>query len=388
MKIAYVTTFDIQKPESWPKRHLGLYGAAAKIIQTLKTEDTVVEHLGSLARKRSPITRLKWQFYRNFHQKDFYSWADPIVQRHYARQIKQQLSNSNTDILLCPENVIPIANVKPDRPLVLWTDATLGSLVDFYPYLSNLCAETRRNLMRMEKKALERCSLLIVTSRWAAQSAHQLYNIPLSKIKVIPRGAEQIHQIPSTAIKTAIEQRRHEPCNLLFIGVEWQRKGGDTALSVAQALNDKGLETELHIVGCTPPHDSPEFVKAHGFIDRSTTSGQAKMNQLFQNAHFLIYPTKADAMGMALSEAASFGVPALANNVGGIADIVKTDITGQIFALDSHPNDYCRFVMRYMSDVVNYQSLAYSTFESYQNTMSWLAVGEQARTAFESLLKT
>ena len=59
------------------------------------------------------------------------------------------------------------------------------------------------------------------------------------------------------------------------------------------------------------------------------------MNQLFQNAHFLIYPTKADAMGMALSEAAAFGVPALASNVGGIADIVKTNITGQTFAVDS-----------------------------------------------------
>ncbi len=170
------------------------------------------------------------------------------------------------------------------------------------------------------------------------------------------------------------------------MGVNWQRKGGDMALKVAQRLNDEGLATELHVVGCTPPGDIPSFVKVHGFINRETEAGKAHIDQMFQSAHFLIYPTKADALGMVLSEAAAFGVPALASNVGGIPGLVKADITGQTFAVDADPDEYCAFVMSYMNDTNQYQSLAYSTFENYKNNMSWPAVGAQARAAFRELL--
>jgi glycosyltransferase involved in cell wall biosynthesis len=387
MKIAYVTTFDIQNPASWPKRHLGLYSASSEIIQNLEAEQTTVEYLGMLNRKRSPLTRIKWQLYKKIFQKDFYSWADPLVQRHYSRQIAYKLSSSSADILLCPENAIPLANFEPDRPMVLWTDAALGSLIDFYPYLSNLCTETRRNLLTMEKRVMERCSLIILNSEWAAQSAHKLYDVPLSKIRVIPRGTNHIHKFSSENIKTVIEQRKHKPCRLLFIGVEWQRKGGNTALSIAQSLNDRGFKTELHIVGCTPPIDLPTFVKVHGFIDRSTALGQTKMNQLNQMAHFLIYPTRADALGMVINEAASFGVPALASEVGGISSLVKANITGKTFPVDCELDDYCQFIMGCMEDPAKYQSLAYSTYENCKRNLSWLAVGEQGRIAFQRLLR-
>lgn len=386
MMIACVTTFDLTNPDSWPKRHLGLYGASAQIAQTLQREEVSVEYLGPLSRKRSPITRFKWLFYRNLFQQDFYSWADPIVSRHYAHQIEDKLSRSDADILLCQENAIPLARVQPDRPMVLWTDATLGSLIDFYPYLSNLCRETRQNLLKMEQRVLERCSLIVLTSQWAAQRAHDLYGIPLAKIEIIPRGANQSHNLPPEAIKAAVERRPSRPCKLLFVGVEWTRKGGDIALEVATALNHQGLETELHVVGCVPPVDAPSFVKVHGFINRTTPAGRSALADLFQSAHFLIFPTRADTFGVVISEAASFGVPTLATEVGGIASVVKAGVTGKTFALESDLNEYCQFVAAYMANIERYRALAYSTLEHYQAYMSWSAIGDQAIAAFRSLL--
>ena len=385
MKIACVTTFDIHNPAGWPRRHLGLYGASAKIAQTLEAEDISIDYLGPLKRKRSPITRLKWQFYRSLRHKDFYSWADPIISQSYARQIEQKLPGSDADILLCLENAIPLAAVQTTRPMVLWTDTTLGSLIDFYPYLSNLCAETRNHLLTMEQGVLERCSLIVLNSQWAAQKAHDLYQVPLSKIEVIPRGASRAHSFSSEAVKTAIENRAHRPCRLLFVGVEWYRKGGDIALHVAQMLNAQGLETELLIVGCVPPNEVPDFAKVHGFIDRTTPAGITKMAQLFQSAHFLIYPSKADALGVALSEAAAFGVPALAADVGGVAGLVKANISGQTFAVDSSPADYCASVVAYMADPDRYRTLAYSALNYYETQVSWSAAGKRASVLLEKL---
>ncbi|MBE9059391.1 glycosyltransferase family 4 protein [cf. Phormidesmis sp. LEGE 11477] len=386
MKIAYVTTFDLENPKSWPRRHLGLYGAGAKIIQTLKEEEVEITAIGPVKLKGNPITRLKWQFYRNVCKKNFYGKVDPQAAKYRAWRIQSQLSLSEADILLCPENSIPLANVKSDKPLVLWTDTTLGSLIDFYPYLSNLCKETRDNLLAMERQVLENCSLVVLTSQWAAQKAHELYDISPSKIKIIPRGSNHTHSFTDIDIKTAIQERPIRPCKLLFVGVDWKRKGGSKAVDIAQELNRKGIATELHIVGCNPPTSVPDFVKTYGFINRATDEGKAKISALFKSSHFLIFPTKADTFGIVLSEAASYGVPALASEVGGISSVVKADITGKTFPIDSSPAAYCEFIQKYMMDSGRYQALAHSTFAYYKQHISWAAVGKEARAAFEALL--
>ncbi len=386
MKIAYVTTFDLENPKSWPRRHLGLYGAGAKIIQILREEDAEVAAIGPLGRKSNAITRLKWQFYKSVCKKNFYGRVDPWVAKDRARQVQSRLSLSDADILLCPENSVPLANVKSDKPLVLWTDTTLGSLIDFYPYLTNLCRETRDNLLTMEQQVLDSCSLVILTSQWAAQRAHDLYDISPSKIKIIPRGSNHIHTFTDAAIKTAIRERPIRPCKLLFVGVDWKRKGGSKAVDVAKELNRQGITTELHIVGCKPPGGVPDFVKTHGFIDRATDEGRSKISALFKSSHFLLFPTKADTFGIVLSEAASYGVPALASEVGGISSVIKADITGKTFSIDSESDAYCQFIREYMMDLDRYHALANSTFAHYKEHVSWPAIGKEARAAFASLL--
>ena len=207
MKISYATTFNIDKPEGWARRHLGLFNAGARIIQALEQENISVESLGALSRKSCFRNRTKWLLYKKLCRQDFCSWADPAVSRDYARQIQKRLTQVNSDILLCLENAIPLAMVKPDRPMVLWTDTTLGSLIDFYPHMSNLCGETKANILRMERNVLEKCSLLIVNSSWAVEKAVELYGISSEKIKVIPRVSSRPHNLSRADVKAVIAQR-------------------------------------------------------------------------------------------------------------------------------------------------------------------------------------
>ncbi|MEO0888288.1 MAG: glycosyltransferase family 4 protein [Cyanobacteria bacterium J06634_6] len=387
MKISYAATFDLQKPESWARRHLGLYRAGARIAQALENEGIELESLGVLHRKNSVVNKFKWLAYQKLFKQDFGSWADPAVSRHYARQLENQLANSESDILLCLENAIPLAMTEPDRPMVLWTDTTLGSLVDFYPHMSSLCAETRRNLLRMEKSVLDKCALLVVNSSWAARRAQEIYGISADKIEVIPRVANRTQRLPVEDIQRAIEQRGTDVCRLLFMGVDWRRKGGNTALGVAKLLNETGIRAELHIVGCKPAIDFPDFVQLHGFVDRSTAQGRAHMAQLLQSTHFLLYPTQADALGMVLSEAGAYGVPALATDVGGISDLVKADVTGKTFAVGSNWQEYCQFVSTYLANPGRYRDLARSTLDFYCEYASERAVGQRAKSAFKAILE-
>ncbi|HZG40763.1 MAG TPA: glycosyltransferase family 4 protein [Nodosilinea sp.] len=205
MKIAYATTYDVRDRASWPRRHLGLYGAGQKIAEVLQGAGAELEFLGPLHCPKVPITRLKWLYYRRLGQ-SYYSPIEPWVAPLYARQIQTRLAQSQADLLLCPENAIPLARVCTTLPTVLWTDALLGSLVDFYPHLSNLCLETRRRLQAVEQAALDRCDRVILTSQWAAQSAMALYGLPAAKIRIIPRGGQ-----PRPRPQPAPGRSRHRP---------------------------------------------------------------------------------------------------------------------------------------------------------------------------------
>jgi len=379
MKIAYATTYNVQDRSSWPRRHLGLYGTGQKIAGLLQAEGMELEFLGPLHLRKTPITRLKWLFYRNILGQTYYSGVAPRRSRIYARQLEAKLAQSDADLLLCPENAIPLAQLHTARPVVLWTDALLGSLVDFYPYLSNLCEETRQNLYAMEKTALDRCALVILSSQWAIDSAAQLYGVPEDKLRIIPRGASRELDRNQAEVETLIQQRPSHLCRLLFVGVQWERKGGPMALEVAKTLNRMGLNTELWVVGCRPPGSSlPDFVKVHGFIDRATAEGEAQFDQILGDAHFLILPTQADTFGVAISEANAAGVPCVASAVGGIPTVLEAGINGQALPLNATAEDYSAFLLSYFQDYPRYQQLAFSAWQTFKHRLSWSAAQKTA----------
>lgn len=84
----------------------------------------------------------------------------------------------------------------------------------------------------------------------------------------------------SDDIRTLIKAKKPSPCKLLFIGVDWVRKGGDTALQVVKQLNENGLETELIVVGCKPKvkEPLPGTVKVIEFIDKCKPQGIEQLN--------------------------------------------------------------------------------------------------------------
>jgi glycosyltransferase involved in cell wall biosynthesis len=387
MKIACVTTHDIHNSSEWSKYRQGICGASRKITQTLESTGFDMSYLGPLKRPRSPITRLKWLFYRHIHQKDYYSWADSIILNGYARQVQGKLNRSDADIIFCPEDCIPISHIKVDRPLVLWTDTTIASLIDFYDHLCNICNETRQNIYDLERSALEKCSLVILTSDWSAEFLHKTYGFPKEKIRVIPRGSNKERTVSIDDVHNSIRLRNAQKCVLTFVGTNWSRKGGDLALAVAERLNQQGLPTVLQIIGCHPKLDeNHDFVENLGFLRHSNTEELKIFEQALLRSHFLILPARAEHCAIALSEANSYGVPCLTTDVGGIPTIVQEGRNGRTFSKDSTTDDYCDYVMRYMNDLPAYHELALSSLREFETRLSWDVAQEKACNLFRDLV--
>ena len=173
-----------------------------------------------------------------------------------------------------------------------------------------------------------------------------------------------------------ISNRSFNKIKLLFIGVDWQRKGGANAVSVANMLNERGIKTELHLVGCDPKIDLPDFVVLHGFISKQSKDGLNKLKRLFLQSHFLIVPSLAEAFGIVFAEASSFGVPSLATNVGGIPSAVRDGINGKLFPLSASPKEYCDFIISTIQSKEKYVALALSSYKEYKERLNWDTSGK------------
>ena len=378
MKLAYVTTYDSTRltgADEWS-------GTGYYIAQALKSQSIELNYVGPLEDPDyfRAICKLKRHYYELLYQKRYEKNADPQTLKNYARQIEQKLS-PRQDQIVFSATVDPIAYLESDRPIVFWADATFAAIADFYPQYSNLHPDVVRDWHQMEKLALAKSDLAIYSSDWAAQSAIEFYQADPDKVKVVPFGANISHKLGYEQIKAAIEARPLDVCKLLFIGVEWHRKGGDLAFAVARQLNQQGLKTELTVVGCQPEIEEPipEYVKSLGFISKSTPEGKQRLNELILQSHFLILPSLADCTPMVFPEANSLGVPCISTDIGGIPSIIQDGENGKTFTLDSEVADYCDYIKNLFSNYSQYQKLAYSSFDAYQNRLNWRVAGEKVK---------
>lgn len=385
MKIAYATTYDARSltgSDEWS-------GSGYYISQALQKQEINLEYLGPLGEKL--ITKLLQKFRNNYYKnvKNTYyeKDADLAILKDYARQISQMLFEMKADIVFSA-TIRPIVELECKQPIVFWGDATCQGLVDFYPQYDNICQESLQNWHQMEKTALEKCKLAIYASDWAAQSAIDYYGADPAKVKVVPFGANIDRHHSLSEVKDLIAARPANRCKLLFLGVDWVRKGGDVAIQVAERLNGLGLETELTVVGCEPIVEGnlPSFVKSLGFISKSTTAGKARLDRAISESHFLILPSMAECYGVVFCEANSFGVPCIARKVGGIPTIIRPNINGNLFDLNADIYEYCDYIYRLFINYGDYQNLALSAFHEYESRLNWDMAGRQVKDLLETVL--
>ena len=381
MRLACVTQHEVLDQTAWSKAWPGIGGACYHLTTALQRLSIPIDFLGPLKDCHTPLAPLKAAFYDRVLGKRYYAWPERSLLRYYARQISSKLSSSQADIVFCPTNARPIAYLDCKQPIVLWTDAPFSALIDFYDYLSNLSRETRTALLRMEAAALRRCARVIYSSEWAAETAIRDYTLNPCKVKVVHWGANLDAAPTDRDVRLMIDNRTFPLCKVLFVGMWWERKGGDVAVAVARQLNARGIPTELTVVGCEslPSESLPNFVRVVGFLDKSREDGRKKMEQLFAQSHFLILPSRADCTPLVVAEANAFGVPCLTSNVGGMAALVRDGSNGFKFPKEPNIGEYCDYIIALMRDRASYRRLAWSAFQEYQTRLNWTGAARATR---------
>ena len=378
MNIAYITTYDPSDVNKWS-------GLGYHISQTLVQQGNNLDYISPLEYRVNTAVRMKSWLHRKFSKRLFTLEREPYVARQLAKQIESRVK-PHTDIMFSPGS-INLSMLESKLPKVLYTDATFASMLGFYDSFKNLCDLSVRDGHRLERYALERSSLAIYASEWAAASAVRDYGADPSKVKVVPFGANIDVKPELSEIREIIRQRSTEECHLLFMGVDWDRKGGNIALEAAQILHDTGTKVTLHIVGIRKPPvaEWPSFVIDHKFISKRTQEGRSQIQQLLKQCHFLILPTRAEAYGLVFCEANAYGMPVLATNVGGIPTIVREDMNGWMFPLQATGAAYADRIRQIMAERTRYENHCLESYNEFMTRLNWDVAGKHIQSLIQEI---
>ena len=336
-KIAVASYDDPRSVSTWS-------GIPAHIIAELEKQDFEVI---SIALKK-PIEPWYYNWLRRLHwrasKKWFLSSVDKRFLKDIGRQMDRHVEQNNPDIVLAIFADI-LAYTTFSQPACTVHDATFAGLINYYSSFTSLTAGSIRAGNDMYKRALARADAAIFSSEWASKSAINDYNVSSKRVYTIPFGAN-INHIPSNddVVDWQVKRKGSVQCNLLFVGIDWDRKGGPFALHVVQELNKLQIKARLTIVGSDPiiPAHQLHYVNKIGFLDKNKLSDVEVLKKLFIESNALLLPSVAECFGCVYCEANAFGLPALGRDTGGVSEIIKDGVNGLLIGERESAEDFAK----------------------------------------------
>jgi glycosyltransferase involved in cell wall biosynthesis len=204
------------------------------------------------------------------------------------------------------------------RPLVLdldWTLEQQEALAPLY-YRRPRRGGLAYTLARLAERSLwSRVTMFTPWSNWAADSLRR-QGVAEDRIRVLPPGVDLDQWRPRRDPGRAA----HGKLRLLFVGGDFDRKGGQILLDVFRSrFADR---CDLDVV-------TPDAVESSGDVRvHRARPNSPLLHELYRRADLFVLPTRAECFGLATVEALASGLPAIVGDVGGARDIVDDGVTG------------------------------------------------------------
>lgn len=346
------------------------------ILQELRRQGHVVEPFFA----EPAAWALTWADFKNrlslkFTAQPHHPEADVWILRTRSQRVNKKIHAFAPDAVLCAGFPEAAAALSTSYPLYIWMDALFPTVRRYYPYFRHYYSERDAlTLQRLEDCVLQRTKKIWLSSDWAAEEAKVDFPQAASKISVQSFGANLAEPPSPNVVEQSIAARPLSPPTLLFFANEWDRKGGDAAVETVKRLRAKSCAAKLVVVGITERPKSvlkEPWLEWVGRLDKNKPEERQRLQNYLLNSTFLLLPTTADCTPIVCHEAAAYGLPVLATNVGGLPSTVETGKTGMLWPLEHFINEASTWLLNILPDRVRYEAMARAARYRYDNITNW-----------------
>jgi len=258
----------------------------------------------------------------------------------------------------------------PGIPHFVYTDHThLANLL--YPDTRQRDLFPRR-WIRREKVIYQRASTVFTMSNHVSQTLKESYGLSADKVEKVFAGANIVP-------KAGVQNRSYGSREILFVGVDWERKGGPQLEAAFIQLLKTVPDAKLVVVGCSPDLRHVPNTRVVGKVPCEEVSAY------FLQADLFCLPTRAEPFGIVFLEAMMHGLPVVATEVGALPDIVGSDQRGILCQMDDI-DGLTDTLREFVSSPEKCASYGAHGVKVASQRFTWDAVAEKMRARIEEQL--
>lgn len=269
----------------------------------------------------------------------FIRWIPPYVASHIIKYKYLDKLPKHIDGLFFFTFELPTGFIKLIKkyPTILACDSTLTDTFRIRrkasPGIISYIIFSLKNIITMPllKVMAKRIAFFITFTTWCKKSLINDFKIKEENIIVAPGGFD-LNLWKTDKKKSTINVIPY----LLFVGNDFERKGGDFLLS----LYTKYIfpKAKLKIVSNDPYLKGFKAPKGVELIQGITEFKDVIYH--YQTADLFVFPTRVEQMGHVLVEASIAGLPLIATDIGGVSEVVRNGVNGYLMPYNASEKEW------------------------------------------------
>ena len=358
MKIAFLSPWDPEDPSAWSgmvyRQFLSLQDQPETLLTTWFSgsvrpalPDRLLERI--LGQRRGGIYRAQ---------------LGVLTARRRAALVDRRVARDRPEAVLAVAASTDAALLSAAVPVVHVTDATFDLIRDFYPDATGLHPLTVMQARLVDRRLARAAAAHVVSNRWAAQGLMSA-GVAADRVHVVPFGPRL-----EPSVFEAPAPRRNR--RVLLVASNWERKAGDRVVrAVARARDRSDQAPELTVVGNTP-------VRLPGWVTHLGRVPPDRMAEIYASHDILVDLAAANAGGVTLTDAHAYGMPTVATDVGGVADIVQDRSTGYLVS-DSDAEEQAASALLRLNDDDTWRRMSRAARAHHERTLNWTTWARKTR---------
>jgi glycosyltransferase involved in cell wall biosynthesis len=362
-----IKRFAFIRPKAWPLANSIVEGV---LKEQFPDHEMDVIDISKLVRKRPDLILVNSIATVLLYGKDIVRgrkkfrlafWRTPFIFRQIRRLVQHRLANGRYSFSFQMQSLFDAST--PGLPHFVYTDHT---------HLENRHYATNggHNLyspswIALEKEIYQNAARTFVRSSNVRRSVMEEYGISREKVILVFAGSN------ARVSSEKVVNGEYTQKEILFVGLDWKRKGGPDLVQAFQLVLEKCPDAQLTIVGAETPLQIPNC-EVIGKVPPD------ELDAYYQRASIFCLPTYQEPFGIVFIEAMTARLPIVATRVGAIPDFVEEGKNGWLV----EPGDIQGLtdaLIKLLQDPHLCRSFGEASFQLTQDRYSWKAVGEKFR---------
>jgi alpha-maltose-1-phosphate synthase len=332
---------------------------ASALAQRVNMIDVVLPGLSRLQRNMTLA--------RTFHPR-MSKWKgragfDERVARLQTQSVQRSLltHRGNHDLIMQFQTLCAPGLDRGGVPYAIYTDNTMALTQRHYPKWAPLSPRAAKRWIEYEASIFREASSVFTYSEFTRRSAIEDYGCEPQSVVAAGAGANQLLPCP----------REHDVLapRALFVGFEFERKGGFVLLDAWPQVRARVPNAELVIAGPDrrPRRALPRGVRWVGRVNR------AALTELYEAASVFVMPSLFEPWGHVFLEAMGHGLPCIGTDRCAMPEIIQERVTGRLVAA-GEPEPLADALVELLADPVKRAQMGRAGYEKVRLERRWTNV--------------